>query len=434
MKASVGGSFRWSHEEAQAWRVAALRDLLRFAAATSPFHRRRMAAVGLDPDGVRSADDLYRLPLMTKSDLREHLAELQTVPPRGTREVFVTSGTTGLPVVFRYSAGDLAHLGHQGGELLRVAGVEEGDLFQLTLPLGAKMWVAGIDFWMSFQAAGAGTVRFGAGDSDGQVQTAAELGADGFFATASFSRRLGLAAVGKRLGVRKLLVVNENVLEEGLGRNELGREIERLWPGVDVRAVYGTTELGFSGAECDAHQGFHTHPEAHWFEVVDPTTGTPLPDGKPGRLVATSLLYRGLPLIRYAIEDVTFLVREPCKCGLTSDRLGPIIGRLDDMLKPKGGVSLYPSAVESLLLAEPGVEDYWFEAYTDEVGCEQLRIHAAPADGVDAGTLTGTIVGRFLARMRFRPEVVVTTAQEVARSVAVDGKRKPQRFHDRRRR
>jgi len=234
----------------------------------------------------------------------------------------------------------------------------------------------------------------------------------------------------KHLLIRKLLVVNENILNADLSRNEIGRRLESLWENAHTRVSYGNTELGFCGAECSAHKGYHIHPAAHYFEVVHPEINRPLPEGKPGRFVVTSLLYRGLPLIRYAIDDVTFLVRKPCECGITSERFGPILGRLDQMLKIKGGVSTYPPIIENLLLSLPFIEDYYFEAYSDELNRQNIRIYIAPAQNMSSKDAALYVQKLFRQKLSFTPEVEIASPETIQAKTRVRGKRKAQRFHD----
>jgi phenylacetate-CoA ligase len=82
-------------------------------------------------------------------------------------------------------------------------------------------------------------------------------------------------------------------------------------------------------------------------------SGSPLPPGREGELVLTTLTKRAMPLVRYRTGDITTLTLEPCACGRTSARMARIKGRADDMLIVRG-VNLYPSEVESTLL---GVEE-----------------------------------------------------------------------------
>ena len=87
-------------------------------------------------------------------------------------------------------------------------------------------------------------------------------------------------------------------------------------------------------------------------EIVDPETGEPLPEGEEGVLVFTTLTKQALPLLRYWTGDISSLSSEPCSCGRTLVRMGPIKGRADDMLIIRG-VNVYPTQVEAALLQLP---------------------------------------------------------------------------------
>ena|SRR5215217_2355895 len=66
---------RWPAERLAAERRDRLRDLLRVARASSPWHRERLAGVG--PDGFEEAD-LAGLPPMTKDDLMANWDQVVT--------------------------------------------------------------------------------------------------------------------------------------------------------------------------------------------------------------------------------------------------------------------------------------------------------------------------------------------------------------------
>ncbi len=92
-------------------------------------------------------------------------------------------------------------------------------------------------------------------------------------------------------------------------------ELRRVW-GCAVFNHYGTSEMGFGGGvECEAHFGRHLREADMWFEIVDPDSGGPLPDGELGEVVFTTLTRKGMPLIRYRTSDLARFLTEPCPCG-----------------------------------------------------------------------------------------------------------------------
>jgi phenylacetate-CoA ligase len=126
--------------------------------------------------------------------------------------------------------------------------------------------------------------------------------------------------------------------------------LENTW-GCKVFNHYGTTEMGLGGGvECEAHRGYHLREADMLFEIVNPETGEPVPDGGYGEVVFTTLTRRGMPLVRYRMGDRSrFLVGE-CPCGTKLRTMEKIRGRFsgfvsvgDETLKlPDFDEALFP--------------------------------------------------------------------------------------------
>src|SRR5205085_11680353 len=93
-------------------------------------------------------------------------------------------------------------------------------------------------------------------------------------------------------------------------------------------------------------------------EILDPTTGAPLPDGQEGDLTFTSLTKEAFPLIRYRTGDLCSFTTAPCRCGRTHGRMSRIKGRTDDMLVIRG-VNVFPSEIERVLLTHAELSPYY---------------------------------------------------------------------------
>ena len=74
------------------------------------------------------------------------------------------------------------------------------------------------------------------------------------------------------------------------------------------------------------------HPDLVIIEVLD-KNGEPVEDEEYGELVITTLQTEGMPFLRFKSGDVTFLMTEECECGRTAARIGPVLGRMDQMMK-----------------------------------------------------------------------------------------------------
>jgi phenylacetate-CoA ligase len=104
--------------------------------------------------------------------------------------------------------------------------------------------------------------------------------------------------------------------------------------------------------------GLHGWEDCFIFEVIDPDTGQPVPEGGAGELVITTLAKEALPMLRYRTRDITRVTTERCECGRTHLRIKRITGRNDDMLIIRG-VNVYPSQIEAVLVGRPDMAPHY---------------------------------------------------------------------------
>jgi phenylacetate-CoA ligase len=134
--------------------------------------------------------------------------------------------------------------------------------------------------------------------------------------------------------------------------------ISALWDCL-VYAHYGLTESGLGGAvECGAHAGYHIRHNDLLFEIINPTTGRPLPDGETGEIVISTLTRETMPLIRYRTGDIACLLNNKCPCGSPLKRLGKIEGRYCDVVSIGEGEMISLPMLDEILFAMPAVLDY----------------------------------------------------------------------------
>jgi len=98
-----------------------------------------------------------------------------------------------------------------------------------------------------------------------------------------------------------------------------------------------------------------------------------LPDGTPGELVFTTINKTGMPMIRYRTRDITCLMTEKCPCGRTIRRIQRISSRTDDMMIIRG-VNVFPSQIESALLAVKGTQPHYNIILHTEHGLDQIEV------------------------------------------------------------
>jgi len=145
--------------------------------------------------------------------------------------------------------------------------------------------------------------------------------------------------------------------------------------GIQAYDIYGLSEIigPGVGAECCRQAGLHIFEDHFYPEIVDPETGRPLPAESEGELVLTTLSKHAMPMIRYRTRDITTLIAEPCPCGRTLRRVNRISRRSDDMLIIRG-VNVFPSQVESALLAVEGTLPHYQIILTREKGLDEMEV------------------------------------------------------------
>ena len=331
----------------EALQVERLRATVAWAVERVAFHRERLAGVH-----VKSLDDIARLPFMRKSDLREHYPfGLFAVPRAELARIHASSGTKGKPTVVGYTADDLEIWRAVMARAMTAAGCRRGDT--LHVAFGYGLFTGGLGFHDGAERLGMTVVPVSSGNTARQLLLLQDFRPAGLCATPSFALHIAetLEAQGgdpRALGLRYAMYGAEPWTDG------MRAALERAFacPAYDI---YGLSEIigpGVAG-ECEAREGLHVADDHFLPEIIDPTTGAPLPPGREGELVLTALTKRAVPMIRYRTGDITTLELRPCRCGRTTARIARLKGRSDDMLIVKG-VNLYPSEVEATLL---GVEE-----------------------------------------------------------------------------
>ena len=98
------------------------------------------------------------------------------------------------------------------------------------------------------------------------------------------------------------------------------------------------TEMGLGGGvQCSARQGYHLREADLYFEIVDPHSGEPLPEGELGEVVFTTLTREGMPLIRYRTGDLSRFLPGQCPCGTLLRSMESIRQRVAGNLELAGG-------------------------------------------------------------------------------------------------
>jgi phenylacetate-CoA ligase len=101
----------------------------------------------------------------------------------------------------------------------------------------------------------------------------------------------------------------------------------------------------------------HLNADVVRLEVLD-DAGRSLPPAQEGNLVATLLVSRAMPLLRYLTGDRGALLPGRCGCGRSTPLLGVVSGRAADVLVLRGGERISPYAITCALERVQGVLRY----------------------------------------------------------------------------
>ena len=322
---------------------------------------------------------------MSKEDFRvQYPLGMLCAEPGDLREMHMSSGSTGTPVVMAYTENDL----HQWAECMArcytMAGIRAGDAIQITPSFG--LFNGGFGFYHGARKAGLFVIPAGAGNTPRQIHLMKDFGVKALMGVVSYGLRI-LEVVREQqasLPSLKIGIFGAETFSDGMR--------ERIQTGLGIEAfdIYGMTEtggVGTTGMDCPFHCGIHVWEDQYLVEVVDPATGEPVQDGKSGEVVFTSLHREAIPIIRFRTGDLTrVLSRKRCDCGRTSLRLDRITGRVDDMLIIKG-VNFFPRQIEQALMEIPGVLPHYQIIVEENDGVRDLRVNVEVQSGVTGFTV-----------------------------------------------
>jgi len=404
-------------EELERLQLKRLRAMLKNAYTNVPLHRRRMDATRVEPRDIRTLTDLRALHFTEKSDLRDHYPFGMFARPREkVVRVHASSGTTGKPTVVGYTANDISTWADLMARTMACAGARPGDVIHNAYGYG--LFTGGLGAHYGAERLGATVVPMSGGNAERQILLMQDFGARVLCATPSYA--LAIAEVAEKQGID----LRRSKLEIGVFGAEpcseaMRKELdERL--GIKAVDIYGLSEIIGPGvaAECDARDGLHGWEDHFLFELVDPDTGRPVPEGEAGELVITTLTKEALPMIRYRTRDITCLTRERCGCGRSHVRIRRITGRSDDMLIIRG-VNVYPSQVESVLVGMPDIAPHYQLVVERDGSLDRMTIEveAAPAVAAETYSRVAAAVGHHIKSMiGVTVDVKVKAPGEIPRS------------------
>ncbi len=366
--------------------LARLKAVVTRAWTNVPLFRNRMEQAGLTPESIQGLDDIVRLPFTVKTDLRDtYPFGLFASPMEEIVRFHVSSGTTGKPIVVAYTKDDVAVWTSVMVRSLAACGLTHGDIVQNAYGYG--LFTGGLGAHYGAEELGAVVIPISGGNTDRQIMVMKDFGVTAICCTPSYF--IHLIERAKELGVNiRELPLKAGVFGAEPWSDSMRRHIEAE-AGIQAFDIYGLSEIIGPGVaiECPYHNGLHVFEDHFYPEIIDPETGRSMPDGQEGELVLTTLSKRAMPMIRYRTRDITALINEgPCPCGRTLRRMRRIGRRSDDMFIIRG-INVFPSQVESALLAVEGTLPHYQIVLTREKGLDEMEVQVEVTPEVFGDTI-----------------------------------------------
>lgn len=483
-------STRWqqlTEKQIRALQAEKLRQyLVHTVAPFSGYYRELFLKHGIQPERIRSLEDLEQIPFTSKSDLvntpdhPQRAREFVLIPEESVlkrrastvakaifqgktavkrgfehefRPIFMTSttGRSADPIPFFFSGHDLENLSSAGDRVMQVCGAQHD--FRL---INMFPYAPHLAFWFTHYAATAfGLFCVGTGGgkvlgTEGNLRLIQKIKPDVLIGMPTFLYHVLQQAVesGVKCETLKKLVLGGEKAAEGI-RRKLRNLAARLGsPNVEVLATYGFTEAKMAWAECpcgedDIPSGYHLYPDLGIFEVIDPKTGEILPPGTPGELVFTPLEARGSVVLRYRTGDYIEggLLYEPCPyCHRTMPRLHGKISRSSEVramqLDKIKGTLVDFNQLEHVLDDAPHVGSWQLELRKfndDPMELDELVLHVHKLTEVADEKLRRELSNRFLERTEVQPNrIIFHDADEIRTLLGVGTQLKEQKILDNR--
>ncbi|MFZ1945921.1 MAG: hypothetical protein WAW06_00040 [bacterium] len=353
-----------------------MKDLLRHAASHVPYYRRVFQDLGLRPEDFNSPADLAKLPIIRKRDILANLeAMVSETSPRGSLAADSTSGSTGVNLKFYVDARATQARSANNVRMNQWVGIEVGDkaAFLWGTPFDvarAKRLRGAIRGWLSNTMI-LSHYTMAAKDLEGYTKRLARFRPDLLVGYPSGLTHYAAYLAGRGgHGVRpRAIVVSGETMFEWQRES-----IEEAF-GAPVYNHYGCREFGAIARECRLRKGLHVAASRVILEIV-PTAEAP-PGSGVGEIVITDLDNFGMPLVRYAIEDLGSVTWERCECGLGLPRLEAALGRVLDVVRAPNGNFLGGSFWTLLMRKVEGVASFQVVQQTTD----RLEIAIVPAAG-----------------------------------------------------
>ena len=337
----------YSAEQLKEYQQGRLGELIAYSYQHVPYYRRIMDERALNPDDIQTIDDLQKLPVLTRQDIKQHFDELlsdEFDPASVTRGH--TSGTTGSPLEICYSdelihmnyamldrqyqwAG--VHLKRSGDRIAVIRGNVIVPLQQARPPFWRYNYFHNHMLLSSFHLS-----REHLPSYINALERFNPKVLDGYPSTVYVLARY-LKDSGRKMKLQAVLTSSETLFD-------FQREVIEESFECRIFDYFGAAERVLFATECDKHEGHHIGSEYGITEILD-RDYRPAAADEMGYLVATSLHNRAMPMIRYLTNDMSSIKSASCSCGRSLPLMEDVTTKAEDLLTLRDGRLISPSVL-----------------------------------------------------------------------------------------
>lgn len=420
-----------SLQEIQQFQAQKLQEALVYLKENSPFYKEMFIKHSINISQIKSVSDLQKIPVTSKTDLQLHNQDFFCVPKSKIIDYSTTSGTLGTPVTFGLTDRDLDRLAYNEAISFACAGIKAGDVVQLMTTMDRR-FMAGMAYFMGLRKLGAGIIRVGAGIPELQWDSILNYKPQYIIAVPSFLIKLIEYAENKGIdynssSIKAAICIGEPLRDQYFKENKLASKITSKWK-IKLFSTYASTEMSTAFTECKMQQGGHLHPELIITEVLN-DNNEPAQIGEHGELTITTLGIEAMPLLRFKTGDIVKVFNDPCPCGRNTVRIGPVVGRKQQMIKYKG-TTIYPPAIHDLISTFDNILSHVVEVHTNDLGNDELIVKVA-LKNPDKDNLS-LIEEHFRAKLRVVPMIETIDTEALHKIIHNPMSRKPINFVDNR--
>jgi phenylacetate-CoA ligase len=328
-----------------------LRNLVRHSYEKVPYYRKLFDSLKLKPEDIQSADDLKKLPLLSKKIIKS--LPLNQLIARGVDikrcRTAMTSGSTGIPLRIYYDWCDARMIGVALVRNFLNFGIKSwyrfADFFNFAEPPRKRRIFDRLGIWRSLKLSGWE-------EPDDWIKKLQNWKPQAIYGSSMTLKLLAINIMEKGLKeINPQIAISTAAVLDKASRNIISSAFK-----AKVFDFYASWEGGEIAWECPQCAGYHVNSDMVVLEVLK--DGKSVPPGHEGEVVITNLHSYAMPFIRYRQEDVAVLSENKPICSSPFPIIKQLKGRLTDFIILPSGKRLTPLLLFNVLGNTPGVVQY----------------------------------------------------------------------------